>query len=129
MNILDIACIVFACTAANHIGPIPDIERFIKRKLPVVGCVKCLTFWAVLAYGCWKTNGENARAVLAIAFLSAWAAIWLDLCMGMIDKLYLKIYDTLYTTADEADTDALSASDTVPDVSGESCLSSSRERQ
>lgn len=118
MDFLDIACIVFACTAANHIGPIPDIERFIKRKLPVVGCIKCLTFWAVLVYCCWKTAASDLPTVLAISFLSAWASIWLDLGMGMIDGLYLKVYDTLYTTADEADTDALSASDTVPDVPG-----------
>jgi len=57
--------------------------------------------------------------VLAISFLSAWAAIWLDLMMGMIDKLYTRIYDALYTTADTADTDTLGATDTVPDVPGQ----------
>lgn len=116
MDYWDIACIVFACTAANHLGPIPDIEAFVGRKLPVVGCIKCLTFWAVLIYCCGKTATHSAPAVLAISFLSAWAAIWLDLVMGMIDGLYLKIYDTFYSATDETDADALGAPDTVPDV-------------
>ena len=121
MNILDIASIVFICTASNHIGPIPDIEAFIKRKLPVVGCIKCLTFWSVLVYclACCDDIAdamEEAPRLLAISFLSAWSAIWLDLTMGTIDYLYIKVYDTLYPTADKTDADALGATDTVPDV-------------
>ena len=122
MNFWDIAGIVFVCTAANHIGPIPDIEAFLRRKLPVVGCIKCLTFWSVLVYGlvCCGTVAaaiEAAPRLLAISFLCAWASIWLDLFMGIIDHLYLIIYEQIYPTANPADTDALSASDAVPDVS------------
>lgn len=122
MNWMDIAGIVFVCTAANHIGPIPDIEDFLRRKLPVVGCIKCLTFWSVLVYGlaCCGTVAaaiETAPRLLAISFLSAWSAIWLDLFMGIIDHLYLKVYDSIYSTANTADTDAISAADAVSDVS------------
>ena len=121
MNFWDIAGIVFVCTAANHIGPIPDIEAFLRRKLPVVGCIKCLTFWCVLVHGlsCCGTVAdaiEAAPRLLAISFLCAWASIWLDLFMGIIDHLYLIIYEQIYPTTDTADTDALSASDPVPDV-------------
>lgn len=124
MDYLDIACIVFACTAANHLGLTRSIQLVLKwNKLPVVGCIKCLTFWAVLIYCCCRSATrsitdaiEMAPVVLAISFLSAWASIWLDLGMGMIDKLYLKIYDTLYPTADAADTDEVGADDTMPDV-------------
>ncbi len=122
MNFWDIAGIVFACTAANHIGPIPDVEAFIRRKLPVVGCIKCLTFWSVFVYGlaCCDTIAaviEAAPRLLAISFLCAWSAIWLDLFMGIIDHLYIIIYEQIYPAANPADTDALSASDTVSDVS------------
>ena len=122
MNFWDIAGIVFVCTAANHIGPIPDIEAFLRWKLPVIGCIKCLTFWSVLVYGlaCCGTVAaaiETAPRLLAISFLCAWASIWLDLIMGIIDHLYLKVYDSFYPTANPADTDALSVSDSVPDVS------------
>ena len=121
MNWIDIAGIVFVCTAANHIGPIPDIEAFLRRKLPVVGCIKCLTFWCVFTYClvCCDTVAaaiEAAPRLLAISFLCAWSAIWLDLIMGIIDHLYLKVYDSFYPTANPADTDALSPPDAVPDV-------------
>lgn len=121
MDFLDIVSIVFACTAANHIGPIPDIEALIERKLPVIGCVKCLTFWVVLAYGITTVSIASVSeiaAILAISFLSAWSAIWLDLCMGAVDNLYIRAYDALYPTADRTDADALGTSDTMPDVSG-----------
>lgn len=121
INFWDISGIVFVCTAANHIGPIPDIEAFLRRKLPVVGCIKCLTFWSVLVYGlsCCGTVVaaiEAAPRLLAISFICAWASIWLDLFMGIIDHLYLMIYEQIYPTANAADTDALSAADTVSDV-------------
>ena len=47
----------------------------------------------------------NPKTILAAAFLSAWSAVWLDLLMGFIDKLYLIIYDSIYTTANSADAD------------------------
>ena len=116
MNFWEIASIVFVCTAANHLGPIPDIEAFIRRKLPVIGCVKCLAFWAVSIYCFGRTETGELPKVLAISFLSAWSAIWLDLMMGMIDKLYLKIYDALYSATDEVDADTLGADDSLSDV-------------
>lgn len=54
--------------------------------------------------------------VLAISFLSAWSAVWLDLVMGIIDQLYIKIYDTIYSTADNADTDTVDSADSVSGV-------------
>ena len=122
MNFWDIASIVFVCTAANHIGPIPDIETFLRRKLPVVGCIKCLTFWSVLAYClvCCDTIAVAITEVprlLAISFLSAWSAIWLDLLMGIIDYLYIKVYDTIYPTTNTTNTDAISADDAMPNLS------------
>lgn len=123
MDYWDVACIVLACTAANHLGPIPDVERVIRRKLPVIGCVKCLTFWSVLAYGvaaeglCDLTL-HSSITLLATSFLSSWSTVWLDLLMGTTDNLYQKIYDTFYPAADEADADALGAADAVPGVPG-----------
>ena len=121
MNFWDIAGIVFACTAANHLGLIPAIESFIKRRIPVVGCIKCLTFWSVLVYGIAEANSSfftlhSSFTLLAISFLSAWASIWLDLFMGIIDYLYIKVYESFYPTTDKTDTDALSSDDALPSV-------------
>lgn len=93
MDWRDIAAIVFACTAVNHLGLIAAIERIIKHSLPVINCPKCLTFWSVLAY-CWLCNGI-AVAVPAISLLCSYLAIWLELLMYTIDTLYNKIYGNL----------------------------------
>lgn len=103
MDFLDIAGIVFACTAANHMGLITAVSSVIHRQLPFISCVKCFSFWAVLIY-C-LLGGSSVIDSLAISFLSAWSAVWLDLLMGIIDKLYIKVYDSIYPTADTADAD------------------------
>jgi hypothetical protein len=55
--------------------------------------------------------------MLAVAFLAAWSAIWLDLLMGIIDQLYTKLYDKIYPATNTTDTDALDTTDPVSDVS------------
>jgi hypothetical protein len=113
MSLTDIACIVFACTTANHLGLIRAVIGvfFKERKtLPIVSCPRCLTFWCVLAYG---LSGDGSAAnlsgllrLLAISFLSSYMAVWLELLEGLIDKLYDYVYKQIYTTADTADDDA-----------------------
>ena len=95
----DIAGIVFASTAANHLGLVSAAESICGMRLPVVNCCKCLTFWTVMAY--MISCGHGIIAALAISFLCAYMAIWLELIMGIADKIYDRIYDKIYT----ADTD------------------------
>ena len=98
MDWRDIACIVFVCTAVNHLGLIATIERIIKHSLPVINCPKCLTFWSILAYGivcCCTTATPTitlAARLLAISLLCSYLAIWLELLMYAIDTLYNRIY-------------------------------------
>ena len=102
----DIACIVFACVTVNHLGLIAAIKMVTKcNRLWVLDCPKCLTFWATLCYQL-VTDCHQLPLMLAISFLSAYAAIWLELLEGLIDKLYLKIYGKIYPTTDTTDTDA-----------------------
>ena len=119
MDWLNDLVITFSAVAVNHLGLVAAIERTIKHRLPIVGCPKCLAFWTVLAYGILTgadhfvdVNGlvsaghfEDILELVAAALLSAWAAIWLELAMGFIDKLYLRIYEQIYPTADTADAD------------------------
>ena len=123
MDWLVVLMIVFSVVAANHLGLVAVAESIIHHRLPVVNCPKCAAFWSVLAYNIATVPKASASVlitalppVLAVAFLSAWSAIWLDLFMGIIDHLYLIIYEQIYPAANAADTDALSASDAVPDV-------------
>ena len=116
---IDMAGIVFACTAVNHLGLIQAVEERIDKSIPIVNCHKCLSFWATLAYcvatsttaGLFSASGGSAAALvlsglplaihaLAISSLAAWLSIWLDLLMGIIDKIYIHIYEKTYPNPD-----------------------------
>lgn len=86
---IDIACIVFVCVALNHLGLVSAIEQRINKRLVVFNCCKCLTFWTTFTYSIFHTRIITA---LAISFFSAYAALWLELAMYWIDKLYLNCY-------------------------------------
>ena len=122
MNWLDVLMIVFSATAANHLGLVAAAESVVRHRLPILNCPKCAAFWLVLIYGCSVCCDSIAALqptipeILAAAFLSAWSAVWLDLLMGIIDKLYIKVYDTFYPTTDTPDTDALDTTDPVSGV-------------
>lgn len=107
---IDIACIVFVCVTANHLGLVSAIESVLKVRLPIVNCVKCLTFWATVAYGLICAGsaacGEMVT-VLAISFLASYMAIWLELFEGYVDSLYVRMYEKIYGT----DSDDATASD------------------
>lgn len=120
MSIVDVLCIIFACTAANHLGLVQAIEIVTCRTLYVVNCPKCFVFWASLLYMVWCVGFSDIPLAFAVSFLSAWSAVWLDLIMGIIDQQYLRIYDKVFATKDSADADSLSSSDTVSDVSVQS---------
>lgn len=122
MNWPDVLMIVFSATAANHLGLVAAAENIICHRLPVLNCPKCAAFWSVIVYGVAVANFSLftlhfSLQILAVAFLSSWSAVWLDLLMGIIDQLYIKLYDKIYPTTDTPDTDALDTADPVSDVS------------
>ena len=101
---IDIAAIVFVCTAVNHLGLIAAIERVIRHRLPVVNCPKCLTCWSVFAYGIATVPYVSPQIVarmLAISLLSSYLAIWLELLMYAIDTLYNRIYVKIENVSQE----------------------------
>ena len=100
----DIAGIVFSCTAANHLGLVSAIERIGRIRLPVVNCCKCFTFWSVAAY--MMLAGYGVITSLAISFLCAYMATWVELIMGIVDYHYNRIYGKIYSGADDALTSA-----------------------
>lgn len=105
---MDIACIVFVCVTANHLGLVKAVETVLNRKLAVINCPKCLSFWSVLIYT--TVTMDDIALILAISFLCSYLAIWLELFEGFIDKLYMKLYETIYPntyecTLTEADFD------------------------
>lgn len=130
MNLLEIACIVFSCVAAIHLELVAAIEEILHRRLPIVSCPKCCTFWAVLTWGCvngvaaYGTGDVMAMAAtaikaVAVSFAAAWSAAWVELMMGAIDRLYLLTYGKIYPTAGAANANADSAVDALPNMRGE----------
>ena len=113
MNWIDIACIVFACVTANHLGLVSAIEEVIGRKIPIVNCVKCFSFWCVLGYGIYTRAG--VVTVCAVSFLASYTAIWLELLEGFVDTIYTKCYDKIYSTAED---DAVAADECQRDTTG-----------
>lgn len=85
-----IAAIIFICTSVNHLGLINKIESIIKRELPIVNCPKCFTCWSVMTYQ--LVTLCNPLTSFAIALLSSYLALWLNLLMYAIDTLYNRIY-------------------------------------
>lgn len=102
----DIAMLMFACVAANHLGLVDAMEKVLGRKIPIVNCCKCFTFWTVLFTS--FLSGWNMVEALAVSFLFAWLALWVELGMGFIDTLYLKLYEKV-TAAGNDDTVATDA--------------------
>ena len=94
-----IACIVFICTAVNHLGLISTIEGIIKRELPVINCPKCLTCWSVMAYQ--LVTNCNPLTSFAIALFCSYIALWLNLFMYAIDTLYNRIYGKIKDYTEE----------------------------
>ena len=101
MEWIDIASIVFVCVTANHLGLVKAIEDVTDRELRVINCVKCFSFWTVFIYAIFTSR--EVITSLAISFLASYAAIWLELTEGLIDKLYMKIYGKIYSAADRTD--------------------------
>ena len=120
--ILDIASIVFICVTANHLGLISAIVETVTKRhqLPVVSCPKCFSFWCTLGYmGChgMATCPKGVITMLAVSFLSSYAALWLELVEGYIDTLYMKCYGKIYANPDDAVTSDTDGGDSAGSVS------------
>lgn len=86
-------CLMFAFTAANHLGLIGKIEEIINHPLPVINCPMCSTFWSTLIY--MLVSANDVIGAVAMSFLFAYMATWLELAMCVVDHFYKKIYETI----------------------------------
>ena len=91
---MDAGLIVLACVLANHLGLVSAIEQAVRFRLPILDCSKCCSFWCVLIYCI--TARMGVIHTLALSFLSALLAVWVELAFGYIDTLYIKIYGKIY---------------------------------
>ena len=97
----DIAALTFAAVAINHLGLIAAIESTVRRRLLIVGCSKCLSFWSTLIYQI--ASGCFCVGSVAVSLACAWLAVWLELGMGYTDHLFDKAYEWIYPQTTAAD--------------------------
>ena len=100
MIIADVAALTLVAVLANHMGLIDAVEKVIRHKLPIINCSRCLTFWSVLiCFVCCRTTATHWTIIVATSFFAAYAATWLELLFGIIDKQYERIYKKTYPEA------------------------------
>ena len=93
------------------------IKKVVRFDVPVIGCVKCLTFWCCIVWT--VISGMHIIHAIALSILLAWCAVWLDLLMGFADNLYLRLYGKYNKdTAEDAESGqqaaAVTEADTMP---------------
>ena len=99
----DILLLMLSATLANHLGLVEAVEGVLRHKIPVLNCSKCASFWLVLL--CSLLSGQPLIASVAVSFLCAWAAVWLELLCGYIDTLYNRAYESIYSKETDYKTD------------------------
>ena len=102
----DIMLLMLSCTLANHLGLVEAIEGVIGHRIPILNCSKCASFWSVLLYS--LSAGRAVIASVAVSFICAYTAVWVELLCGYIDTLYNRCYEDIYTkkAGDDADTES-----------------------
>lgn len=87
---------MICCTLFNHMGLCEAIEKNIKHKLPIMNCVKCLTFWSCFIY--MVLTIYDILLSLFIAFIMSYISLWLEMFLGYMTIIYNKICDEIYTS-------------------------------
>ena len=80
------AAITASCVLFIGMGLEAEIERILSCRFKVLSCPKCLTFWSVLLFG--LCNRHGWLEVVAVSFLSSYAALWLTLLCDALTTIY-----------------------------------------
>lgn len=89
-----VGLIFLSCCLFIHLGLGQAICKVLKMKFVLFKCVKCCTFWCILAYTLFFTD-YRWELCLAISFLSSYLALWFDLALAKLSKVYEKLYEQI----------------------------------
>ena len=87
-----VGLIFLSCCLFVHLGLGQAICKALKIKFVLFKCVKCLTFWSILAYTLFLTS-YRWELCLAMSFVLSYSALWIDLCLAKLSKVYEKLYE------------------------------------
>mgnify|MGYP003503162782 FL=1 len=85
-----IGCIFISCVLFIHLGLGEAIERTLQVRFVLLRYVKCPTFWSILAYS--LVHSLPVEVALCAAFVSAYAALWMDIPLAKLATLYENLY-------------------------------------
>ena len=88
---IGVGCLLLCCVLFVHMGLGETLSRIIKRNLSLFGCVKCLTFWTTAAYTYFYLNFPLVKCG-AVAFITAYCALWVELGFSKLAVWYEKWY-------------------------------------
>ena len=112
--ILEAALILISCVLFIQMGLSGAIQDFLRIKLRIISCPKCLTFWVTLASLVFQ--GYGLTESVAASFISAYIALWLSLLYDCMAMLYNKCYGRLSKPKD-TESDSLSTESSKDEVS------------
>lgn len=111
-----IALVLVSCCLFIHLDMGDTIRKILHTDFILLRCVKCLTFWAVLGYSLLCLTLPTVTAI-GMAFLCAYASLWIDLLLGKMAEIYEKLGKDV--DAEEPKSDSGIGSETDKDSKGE----------
>ena len=81
---------MIVATMAVHLGLPQAISKVMVK---VFGCHKCLSFWTTLIV--MQLAGFSLQMAIPLSFLAAYLSGWFIMLLGIINKLYEKLWERL----------------------------------
>ena len=86
--LLAVGCVLFV-----NMGLSDAIQEFLGFKSRILSCPKCLTFWTTLTFLLF--NRCRVAAAVGASFLFSYTALWADLGLSMLNRLYNELYEQI----------------------------------
>lgn len=91
---LGMVSIFVSCVLFIHMGLGEAICETLHIDFIIFKCVKCMTFWTMLIFSLIFTK-ITWSACIAVSFLASYAALWADLALSKIAKIYDNEYEKI----------------------------------
>ena len=91
------ALILLACVMFVHQGLADAIGEALHCRFRIINCPKCLCFWSELAYLLCTRHGLVVS--VSVAFICSYIALWLELGLSFLARIYNRLYDEDKTEA------------------------------
>ena len=96
--------VLISCVLFLHLGLGDEIEKRLHIKCILLECPKCLSFWSILIVSLFYF--DVIRAIFN-AFVCAYLALWLDIALSYVSKIYNRLYEEINTESDESSEDSM----------------------